>query len=801
MISFNSLRAVVPLCVALLLLPADGLQARTRKGDKLFKLGTEAEARKEYDKALEYYEQALKTDPQETIYELATRRARFESGQEHVKAGKKLLDANELEKALAEFQKAFASDPGSMIALQDIQQTKDLLEQKAKGLLPPGEKPLTSFEKAQKESLEMIQSLMPVPELKPVTNQISLLKMNNQPPRVLYETVGKLAGINVLFDPQMQPGKNANLDLNNVTLQEALDYIALLTKTYWKPVSGNAIFVTEDNVTKRRDYEDEVVKVFYLKNPTSTQEFSEIVTAVRSVTDVRRMFQFNADNAIVVRDTVDKVALVEKLLHNLDKPKAEVVVDVIVMDVASDISHQIGAGLVSNGTNGLNLPIQFSPVNPITSTTTTGANGTGGTGATSTTGVTTGTTTTTTTGTTTGTSPFVALSQLGHLGTSDFSTSLPGATLQAVMSDSRTKIQESPEVRVSDGQKVTLKIGEKYPYATGSFQPGVGTVGVSPLVSTQFQFVDIGVNVELTPHVHGNDEVTLHVAVDISNIANTLNLGGLSQPVIGQKKSEADIRLKDGEVSLLGGLMSDQDTSVIGGIPGLVNIPVLGKYLFGNVSKDKQKEQLMIALIPHIVRKPEVTGLDMRAVAAGTDATVKLNYAPRVDQPAAPAAPAAPAPGTTPGAPGTTPAVTPATPGGPAGLAFNPPNVQANLSSQVIIALQARNMTDLASVPVKVRWDPKVLRLEMISPGALLAQDGKIVAPSLDIRNDTGDASIEVNRVAGAGGVSGTGPLLQLTFTAVGKGATTVSVTEAPLKNSAQQPIAVLAPSVSVVVQ
>ena len=780
--------------VVLVMIPPGGLQARTRKGDKLFKLGSDAEAHKEYDKALEYYQQALSTDPKETIYELATRRARFESGQEHVKVGKKLLDSGDLEKALAEFQKGFANDPGSMIALQDIQQTKELLEQKAKGLVPAGEKPLTSAEKAQKESLEMIQSLMPVPELKPVTNQISLLKMNNQPPKVLYETVGKLAGINVLFDPQMQPGKNANLDLNNVTLQEALDYTALLTKTYWKPVGSNAIFVTEDNVTKRRDYEDEVVKVFYLKNPTSTQEFSEIVTAVRSVTDVRRMFQFNADNAIVVRDTVDKVALVEKLLHNLDKPKAEVVVDVIVMDVASDVSHNIGAGLVSNGTNGLAVPFAFSPRNPITSTTSsTGANGTGGTGGTGTTGT---NTTGTNTGTGTSGSTFVALSQLGHLGTADFSTSLPGALLQAVMSDSRTKIQESPEVRVSDGQKVTLKIGEKYPYATGSFQPGVGTVGVSPLVSTQFQFVDIGVNVELTPHVHGNDEVTLHAKIDISNIANTLNLGGLSQPVIGQKANEADIRLKDGEVSLLGGLMSDQDTSVITGIPGLVNIPILGKYLFGNTSKDKQKEQLMIALIPHIVRRPDITGLDLSTVAAGTDATVKLSYAPRVDGTPAPASatPATPAPGTP-------AAVTPATPGGIASLAFNPTPVQAQLSSQVTIALQAQNMTDLANVPVKVRWDPKVLRLEMISPGALLAQDGKIIAPSLDIRNDTGDASIEVTRVAGASGVNGTGPLLQLTFTAVGKGTTTVSVTEAPLRNSARQPIVVQAPSVSVVVQ
>jgi general secretion pathway protein D len=794
MIPFNRLRVLASFCAIWLMVPTGTLDASTRKGDKLLKLGSQAEARKEYDKALEYFQQAIKEDPKEPSYELAARRARFEGGTAHLEAGTKLQKAGDLERALAEYQKAFNLDPGSMIALQNIQQTKELLEEKAKGLVPPGEKPLTSAEKSQKESLEMIASLQAVPELKPVTNQISLLKMNNQPPKVLYETVGKLAGINVLFDPAIQPGKNANLDLNNVTLQEALDYISLLTKTFWKPVSANAIFVTEDNVTKRRDYEDEVVKVFYLRNPTSTQEFSEMVTAVRSVTDVRRMFQFNAENAVVVRDTVDKVALVEKLLHDLDKPKAEVVIDIIVMDISSDVSHQIGAGLVSNGTNGLALPFSFSPTNPITSSTgTAGATGTGGTGATST------TTTTTTTGTAASTGSFVALSQLGHIGSSQFSTSLPGAMLQAVMSDNRTKIQQSPEVRVSDGQKVSLKIGEKYPYATGSFQPGVGTVGVSPLVSTQFQFADIGTNVELTPHIHGDDEVTIHVKVDITDIANTLNLGGLSQPVIGQKTNEADIRLKDGEVSLMGGLMSDQDQSTIGGIPGLVNIPILGKYLFGNVYKDKQKEELMIALIPHIVRRHDIKGLDMKTIAAGTDATVKLSYAPRVEEaPAAVTAPASPAVT----APVATPSlVTPGVAGGTAAIMFNSARMQAPLSSQVVITLQGQNLTDVASVPVKLRWDPKVLRLEMIAPGALLAQDGKIIAPSLDIRNDTGDASMDVNRVAGAGGVSGSGPLLLFTFTAVGKGTTDVKITEAPLKNSNQQPITLQPPTVSVVVQ
>src|SRR5271166_6377114 len=331
MIRCNSLRGLAVLMAALLVVPVDQLEARNKKGDKLEKLGRQAEALKDYDKALELYEQALHLDPQDSGYQLNVRRLRFTASQTHVEAGMKFKNAGELEQAQVELQRAFNIDPGSTVAIQELDQVTKALDAKKRGLAAE-----TPVEKARKGSLEMIESLQSVPELKPITNSIPQLKMNNQPLRVLYETVGKLAGINVLFDPQMQPGKNANLDLNNVTLQEALDYIALLTKTYWKPVSGNAIFVTEDNVTKRRDYEDEVVKVFYLKNPTSVQEFQEIVTTIRSVSDVRRMFTFNAQNAVVVRDTVDKVALVEKLLHDMDKSKAEVVIDIIVMEVNSD---------------------------------------------------------------------------------------------------------------------------------------------------------------------------------------------------------------------------------------------------------------------------------------------------------------------------------------------------------------------------------------------------------------------------------------------------------------------------------
>jgi general secretion pathway protein D len=805
MIVCNKLREFIVLLMVFLLLPGVSVEAKTRKGDKFYKEAQAAEAKREWDKALALYEKAIDEDPKEPNYQLGARRVRFQAGQAHVEKGMKLRKDDKFEEALVEFQKAFAVDPGSAVAIQEIKHTMEAIEEKK---AHPGEKALTSAEQQRKQSMQMIESLLPVPELKPVTNQISQLKMNNQPPKVLYETVGKLAGINVLFDPQIQPGKNANLDLSNVTLQEALDYVALLTKTFWKPVSANAIFVTEDNVTKRRDYEDEVVKVFYLRNPTSVQEFQEIVTAVRSVTDVRKMFTFNAQNAILVRDTVDKVALVEKLLHDVDKSKAEVVVDVIVMDVASDKSRSIAAGIVSNGTTGLAIPIGFSPTNPIATT---------GTTATTTTGTTTTTATTpvTTTPTTTAGSTAIGLNQLAHLSTSDFSTTLPGALLQAVMSDSSTKVMYSPEVRASDGQKVTLKIGQKYPYATGSFQPGVGTVGVSPLVSTQFQFVDTGVNLEMTPHVHGNEEVTLHVSVDISNVASTLDLGGLSQPVISQKKNEADIRLRDGEVSLLGGLMSTQDTNTINGIPGLVNIPIIGKYLFGGESKDKQKEELLIALIPHIVRTPDITGIDLRGISAGTDAIVKLSYAPAKEEPPAgstpaPAtAPAAAAPGaptsTSPAGPtssspaSTTPAVP--TPAGSAKLSFNPSAMLVKLSSPVVVALQIDNAADLTIVPVKIKWDSKILRLNQVVPSGLLGGNGNVNPPSLDIRNDSGEATIDISRTALTSGVSGSGALMQLTFTAVGKGETNVVVTDVNLRNSKQQPITVVAPLLAVSVQ
>jgi general secretion pathway protein D len=390
----------------------------------------------------------------------------------------------------------------------------------------------------------------------------------------------------------------------------------------------------------------------------------------------------------------------------------------------------------------------------------------------------------------------------------------------------------------------------------------------------------------MTPHVHGSDEVTMHILIEISDVSSNVTIGGLTQPVISQRKTEAEIRLRDGEVSLLGGLLEDQLTDSVSGLPGIVDIPVLGHLFFGGQNKEVVRQELIIALIPHIVRTQNISPVDLRGVMAGTDATVKVMYAPTpapVDSGAPGAAPKAggvgasgapnsgvPAPGVpnlaipggaapaapasesptppdsatpvtaTPGAgtsggagtPGgaVTPAVT-ATPsgtatpgsatpgsatpasggsipvvppgtGGPVALVFGQQQLQASIGAPASITLEVHQAKDLTSAPFHLKWDPKLLSLNKVTPGALIGDGSpQVNPPTIDIRNDSGEATISLSRVAGSGGVSGSGPLVTLSFTALGKGAGTIIVDDTTFRNSKQEGTKMTGPSLPVTIQ
>ena len=837
MLFFNRLTAVW--LAAAMLAPLAPLEARTRKGDKYLAEGRIAEVKKDWDAALASYEKALSEDPAEMTYQMATEKARFQCAQVHVDKGLRLRGQGQLDESLAEFQKAYGINPGSAIAAQEVDLTRQMIEREHKRQAatgkeaPPAERALTPVQEYHQQEQERLGRLMGVPELKPLNPQPINLKMNNKP-RVLFDTVAKYAGINLLFDPDYQPPSKDgfNVELNDSTIEQALDYLAVLTHSFWRPISANTIFVATESQQKRQAYDEQVVKVFYLQNIQSDTELNDAVTLLRTVADLRLASPYKGQNAIVVRGEADKVELAEKIINDIDKPKAEVVVDLMVIEASTTFSKQITAAIASTG---LNLPVSFNPRSSIQVQSSTAANNT-----TTNNGTTTPTTVTPSTGTTPASSTtgtLIPLNELGHVSSADFATTLPSALLQAALSDAGSKILQAPQLRSIDNVKATLKIGEKEPIATGSFQPGVAGVGVNPLVNTQFTYQDVGVNVELTPRVHENGDVTMHIDLDISTVASYVNVGGISQPVIGQRKVQHDIRMREGEVGLLGGLINTEDDKTVTGIPGLASIPLLGN-LFKGSSVNHNRDELMIVVIPHVIRQPEITAENLRTIAVGTQNIVHLNRAPRPQESPAAQAPAVaevqPPPPPSPAPPATAPAANnplavpratglppatapPLAPGaeppptggapqaefnGPARVYFKPGHVDAAAGGTFTVAVALDNGLDVASAPMVFEFDPKLLHLNNITLGGLLSSTGQTPVFNKNIQNDHGAASVTLNVIPNNPGVTAaSGTLVTLNFQAVAAGSGTVTIQSMAVKNSRGSVIHTGSPQLTVTVK
>jgi general secretion pathway protein D len=642
---------VAVIAAAALLVPAAPLEARTRMGDRQLAQGRVHEDRKEWDAAVECYLKALDTDPADLDYQMAVTKAKFQAAQAHIDEGLRIRAQGRLAEALLEFQKAFALNPSAVASGQELQRTQEMIQRERQRMQESGKEApaevrgMTPIEQLRKEVEQRIDRILPVPDLKPLNTTPINWKINGQTAKVLFETVGAIAGITVLWDPDYaNPAKNSlNVDFKNASAEEALNYVALITKSFWKPVSSNTVFITNDSQNKRHDYEDQVSQVFYLSNVNQAQEIQEIVNVVRSVTELTRISAYNSQSAIVVRGEADKVALAAALIHDLDKPRAEVLVDILVLETNSVFNRSLSAAIASGG---INAGINFTPRSSIQVQSSSSSSSSSSTEA-------------------------IPISNVGHLSSADFSVTMPSGLLQATLSDTRTKVLQAPQLRALDGSKADLKIGQREPTASGSYQPGSSSSGVNALVNTQFTYIDVGVNVTMLPHIHDNGDVTLHVELEISNIAGTVNLGGINEPIIGQRKVTHDIRLHEGEVNLIAGLINTSDTKTVTGIPGLASLPVLGKLFSGN-TVDKDRDEIMIAIVPHVIRQPSITPENIRAKAVGNSTTVKLNYAPlrpeaietnaaQADNtPPAAASPAglAPSPTAPPETPGLTPPVT-----------------------------------------------------------------------------------------------------------------------------------------------
>jgi general secretion pathway protein D len=760
----------MPAAVALLVLVAI-LPAIADKAKSLYDKGQDAEARQNFEAAYNFFKQAYDLKPKDLRYRSSFERLRFKAAATIVHRGQGLRDEGKLQEAVAEFQRAVLIDPSLFIAQQELKRTLQMINDK-ENPPPQAAGPPSSLERKIREAGGPV-------ELAAISNVPITVKLTEDS-KVIYQTVGQLAGINVLFDPDYT-SRRIKVELNGVTLEDALQITALESKTFWRPVTSNTIFVAQDNPAKRKELEQSVLKTFYLQNLSQPTELQDVVNAIRAVLDVQRVQQLLSQNALVVRGTPDQIALAEKLVEDLDKARPEVIVDIAVITVSKDKSRTLGLSPPTSATVALQSNINNT-------TTTTGTTTTG----------------TTTTGSTAG---GLNLNTLGNLNATDFQVTIPSANLSAVMSDSDTKVLQNPQVRALDNQKATLKIGERLPVATGSFQPGIGGVGINPLVNTQFQYIDVGVNIDVTPHVHADREVTLKISMEVSSEIGQASIGGISQPIIGQKKIEHEIRLKDGESSLIGGIMDDSQTKSLAGLPGLAQIPIL-RYLFGQVSQDHSSDETVFAITPHIIRGTSLSEMNQRAIDIGTANSIELRH---VNHPAAASVPTAQAPANQ--TPATqlsanqlanqqslTQGANPGTQGG-ANFLFDPGQITAAKGNTFVVNLLISGAQNVYSVPVQLNYDPAKLQLVNISNGGFLSQDGQAVALVHREDDTTGTLQITATRPPGAGGVSGPGAVVTMTFQAKASGQTPLTITRGGARDPGLQAITVNGAQASVTVQ
>jgi general secretion pathway protein D len=757
-----------------------GPKAFAESAASYFKKGEAAETRDDIDGAYQLFTKAFQKDPTNVRYKTAYERARFSAAAMHTKRGERLRAQGDNVGALTEFMRALEIDEAYELAQQDIDAAK---------------RAMGSTEARQETSVgpaalsEMSEMSSPV-KLKPISNEPLTLHMVEDS-KVVYQTVGKAAGINVLFDPDYN-GKRIQVDLSNVSLFDALHIIGTISGTFWRPITTNTIFVAQNTRAKRTELDEQAVQTFYLSNSAQQNDLNDIQTALRNVLANAKLYGVPSQNAIVMRATPDELLLAQKLINDLDKARPEVVVDVAVLEVNKNLMRQIG----------IQLPQTISAT--ITTPTTTATS--------------TSTTTTTSTGSTT--SNNLTLNNLAHLNANDFAITVGQAQANLLLSASDTTLLQNPRLRATDGQQATLKIGERIPIATGSFSNGVGgsALGGIGAVQTQFQYIDVGVNIDMKPTIHFDRDVTLKLKIEVSAEAGSTTISGVTEPIISQRTVDQVVRLKEGEVNLLGGLLDKEVDKSISGWPYIGEVPIL-KYLFSSISKTKIDDEIVILMIPHVVRAASLTPLNLEQIDTGTGSAVEIRRKPATDDGApkdgaapasapAAAAPAAAAPNTVSPNAATTPPAGATAPvaaanalaamrkeaatdlGAPAALQLVAPPAPQKVGSSFQVSVNMSGGHDVFAVPLQVQYDQNKLTLINVDSGSYLGSDGQAVA--LVHRDDgSGGVAISASRPPGVAGVNGAGTVCVVTFQAKAPGDATIAITRPGAKNSAQQTLPV----------
>jgi general secretion pathway protein D len=572
--------------------------------------GRDAERRQDYDRAVVEYTKAVKLNPDDTNARLALDRARLRAGTEHFQRGRRFAATGQYDQALIELELASELNPTSSEIETELQTTRNLLRARV-AVAREGK---TELETLMERARDLPPPGLDLPQDVTMPDALTFREASS---RMVYQSIAQLAGISIGFDPAFREAP-VTVDLRKVTLQEALSSVADITRTFFRVTAPRTVLVIPDTPAKRREYEEEVVRVFYLSNA----DLKETMDLMRMVLDARRISPTTATNALTIKDTPERIAAAGRLLAAIDKARPEVIIDVELLEVERRRLTEYGLQLASPG----DPPTGVNGVASVA----TDANGA------------------------------ITLRALGNLTQSDvLLTNLPSLYYRLLKTDASTRTLANPQLRTSEGLPAQARFGDRVPVPTTTFAP-IAQGGVPQQPITSYAYENIGVNIDITPRTHHDDEVTLALRVAVQSISGA-GFGGL--PTFANREINTTIRLRDGETNMLAGLIRDDERKALNGIPGLSDIPLVGR-MFGHSRSESNQTDIILTLTPHIVRVLQVSEEDLRAFRVGRDSlspgadtppTFQIDLPPRdpvppqAPPPAQPDQPAAPVPGTVPG--------------------------------------------------------------------------------------------------------------------------------------------------------
>ena len=556
------------------------------------RLARDAEQRQDYDFAVVQYTRALRAHPDDVNARVGLERAKLRASQDHFTKARRLRATDKLDEALVEYEVAAELNPANPDIDNELRQTRVDLRNKV------------ATDHEGKSALETVverarQAPPPGLDLPPDGKMPASLTFSGAASRQVFQAIANFGNISVGFDPTFRDTP-VTIDLRNASLADALNAVALQTRSFYR-VTARSILVIPDTPAKRREYDEEVVQTF----PLSNADLKETMDLLRIVLDARRVSPIAATNSITIKDTPENIAAAGRVIAAIDKARPEVIVDVELLEVDRSKLQEYGLQFASPGSAGIN-----------------------GTAAVA--GDASGST---------------SLQTLRNLTQSDvLLANLPTLYYRLIKSDTNTRTLANPQIRMLDGTSAVARFGDQIPVPQTTFQP-LATGGTPQQPLTTYNYTNVGVNIDITPRLHHNDEVSLTLKVAVTSVSGT-GFGGA--PTIGNREIGTQISLKDGETNMLAGLIRDDERRVIEGVPGLSDIPMLGR-LFQHASTQRDQTDIILTLTPHIVRVLDVSDDDLRAFRVGRDSLNpiadagfdNIPTAPPV-QPAAPQAPQAP---------------------------------------------------------------------------------------------------------------------------------------------------------------